>query len=54
MNYLVGDIGNTLTKICLVGKNSKIIKEYSIETQELFVKINMYKFFNRILKKKNK
>ena len=33
MNYLVGDIGNTLTKICLVGKNSKIIKEYSIETQ---------------------
>ena len=52
MNYLVGDIGNTLTKICLVSKNSKIIKEYSIETQKLFVKTNMYKFFNGILKKK--
>ena len=36
MNYLVGDIGNTLTKICLVNKNSKIIKEHSIETKELF------------------
>ena len=54
MNYLVGDIGNTLTKICLVNKNSKIIKEYSIETKKLLVKINFYNFFRPILKKKIK
>ena len=41
MNYLVGDIGNSLTKICLVN-NSKILKEYSIETKELLIKINIY------------
>ena len=51
MNYLVGDIGNTLTKICLVNKNSKIIKEHSIETKELFIKTNISKFLNSILKK---
>ena len=56
MNYLVGDIGNTLTKICLVNANSKIIKEYSIETKELLVKKNIYKFFVIALRKniKNK
>jgi type III pantothenate kinase len=54
MNYLVGDIGNTLTKICLVSKNSKIIKEYSVETNELFKKIKLNKFFIPILKKKIK
>jgi type III pantothenate kinase len=56
MNYLVGDIGNTSTKICLVNKNSKIIKEYSVETKQLSVKINIYKFFIPVLKKniKNK
>jgi type III pantothenate kinase len=51
MNYLVGDIGNTLTKICLINKNSKIIKEYSIETNKLFVNTNLYKFFTSFLKK---
>jgi len=54
MNYLVGDIGNTSTKICLVNKNSKIIKEYSVETKQLSVKINIYKFFYSSFKKKNK
>ena len=53
MNYLVGDIGNSLTKICLVN-NSKILKEYSIETKELLIKINIYKFFKSVLKKKIK
>ena len=28
MKYIVGDIGNTETKICLVGPNNKIIKRY--------------------------
>ena len=38
MNYLVGDIGNTSTKICLISKSSKIIKEYSVETKKLLIK----------------
>ena len=50
MNYLVGDIGNTLTKICLIKKNSKISREYSIETKKLLLKKNMYNFFLPILK----
>jgi len=54
MNYLVGDIGNTLTKVCLVSKKSRIIKEYSIETEKLFKKNNICKFFAVILKNKIK
>ena len=53
MNYIVGDIGNTLTKICLVNKDSKILKEYIIETKKLLKKNNIYRFFFPILKKKN-
>jgi type III pantothenate kinase len=51
MKYLVGDIGNTLTKICLINNDSKILKEYSIETNNLRVKNSIYRFFNPILKK---
>ena len=54
MNYLVGDIGNTLTKICIVHKNFKIFKEYSIETKKLLLGKNIYKFILPILKKKIK
>jgi type III pantothenate kinase len=54
MNYLVGDIGNTLTKICTINKNFKISKEYCIETKKLLLKNNIYKFFFPILKKKIK
>jgi len=50
MNYLIGDIGNTLTKVCLVNKKFKIIKEYNTGTKKLFKKNNIYKFFSPILK----
>lgn len=52
MTYLVGDIGNTLTKICLVNNKFKIIKEYTIETNKLLMKTNIYKFFTKALNKK--
>ena len=51
MNYILGDIGNTLTKVCLVNYNYKIIKEYSIETKNLFKEKNILIFFNPFLKK---
>jgi len=52
MDYLVGDIGNTLTKICIVSKKFKISKEYSIETKKLLLGNNIKFFFFPILKKK--
>ena len=56
MKILVGDIGNTLTKLCLINENSKIIKVYNIETTKLVIKKNLIKFlkpiFNRGIKKK--
>tara|TARA_B110000444_G_C18813784_1_gene584046 strand:+ start:434 stop:1189 length:756 start_codon:yes stop_codon:yes gene_type:complete len=51
MNYLVGDIGNTSTKICLVS-NSKILKEYIVETKKLLEKNSIDNFFKPVLKKK--
>ena len=54
MKILIGDIGNTLTKLCLVNEKSIIIKEYNIETKNLINEKNLIKFLNPILKKKIK
>jgi|TARA_B110000438_G_C15715245_1_gene607182 type III pantothenate kinase len=55
MIYLIGDVGNTLTKIALLNKNFKIIKSYNIETIKLSNKKNLSKFFkNKLLKNLNK
>jgi type III pantothenate kinase len=54
MKILIGDIGNTLTKLCLINEKSKIIKEYNIETKNLVIKKNLIKFINPILNKKIK
>ena len=54
MKILIGDIGNTLTKLCLVNEKSIIIKEYNIETKNLIKEKNLIKFLNSILKKKIK
>jgi len=54
MKILIGDIGNTLTKLCLVNEKSIIIKEYNIETKNLIKEKNLIKFLNPILKKKIK
>ena len=37
MNYLVGDIGNTLVKISILNEKFKIKKSYTIETKKVFV-----------------
>ena len=56
MKILVGDIGNTLTKLCLVDETSASIKEYNIETAKIIKEKNLIKFlkpiFNRGIKKK--
>ena len=51
MKILIGDIGNTLTKFCLVNEKSVIIKEYIIETKKILVEKNLIKFLKPILNK---
>tara|TARA_B100000579_G_C22816440_1_gene848106 strand:+ start:710 stop:1456 length:747 start_codon:yes stop_codon:yes gene_type:complete len=50
MNYIVGDIGNTSTRICLLNKKFTIIKSYIFDTKKIFEK----KYFKNIIKKLSK
>tara|TARA_B100001093_G_C26557667_1_gene897265 strand:+ start:94 stop:855 length:762 start_codon:yes stop_codon:yes gene_type:complete len=52
MNFIVGDIGNTLTKICLISNKLRIIKSSNIETNNLFHKKKLNTFLNKIIKNK--
>ena len=52
MNYLVGDIGNTSTKISILNYKFDIIKSYNISTHKIYQKKNINKFFKKILNKK--
>ena len=54
MKTLIGDIGNTLTKLCLVDETSTAIKEYNLETKKIVKEKNLIKFLNPILSKKVK
>ena len=54
MKILIGDIGNTLTKLCLVDETSLAIKEYNIETAKVTKERNLIKFLKPILSKKIK
>ncbi len=49
MKTLIGDIGNTLTKICLVNEKSVVVGEYNIETIKVIKENNLIKFFKPIL-----
>ena len=46
MKYIVGDIGNTSTKICILNDKFKIIKSFNFET----IKIYKKNFLKKILK----
>ena len=54
MEILIGDIGNTLTKLCLINERYRIIKVYNIETVKIIKEKNLIKFLNSILSKKIK
>ena len=47
MYYIVGDIGNTSTRICLLNNKSKILKSIIFDTKSIFLK----EFIKKILKK---
>ena len=53
MYYIIGDIGNTSTRICLLNK-SKIIKSIIFDTKKYFFKGYIKKILNKFLKKKFK
>ena len=46
MKYIIGDIGNTSTKVCILNEKFKIVRSYSFETIKIFKK----NFFKRTLK----
>ncbi len=50
MYYIVGDIGNTSTRICIINKRSKIVKSFIFETKEVFKRGYLKKILNKLLK----
>ena len=53
MYYIVGDIGNTSTRICLL-KKSKILKSIIFDTEKLLIKGFIKKILKNLKKKKLK
>ena len=51
MYYIVGDIGNTSTRICLL-KKSKILKSVIFDTENLLMKGFIKKILKNFKKKK--
>ena len=54
MNYIVGDIGNTSTRICLVNTKSKILRSIIFDTKKIFLKGYTKKIFKQLFKNKIK
>lgn len=52
MNYLVGDIGNTLTKFSILNDNFKSTKMYNIETKKILQGNLKKNIIKKIIKKK--
>ena len=50
MQYIVGDIGNTSTRICLL-KKSKIVSSIFFNTKSIFMKGYFQKILKKLLKK---
>ena len=50
MYYIVGDIGNTSTRICLINKKSKIKKSFIFDTKKIFKKGFIRKLFKKFSK----
>ena len=50
MYYIVGDIGNTTTRICLLNKNYKINQSVTFETKNFFMKGYINKIFKKLFK----
>ncbi len=52
MNYIIGDIGNTSIKICILNDRFKTIKSFNFSTKFFYKKNYIKKIINNIKKKK--
>lgn len=52
MKYIIGDIGNTSTKICILNKNFVTLKSFIFETNKVYKKKFLNKLFKSFLDKK--
>ena len=52
MNYLIGDIGNTLIKVTVLNHRFNIKKSFNLSTKKIYEKKEINKFFKRFLNKK--
>ena len=54
MNFIIGDIGNTITKICLVkSENYKIKKIIYLNSKKILSNKNLVSVFKKVIKKNN-
>ena len=51
MYYIIGDIGNTSTRICLLSQKSKILKSIIFDTKNTFLKGYIQKLFKKLYRK---
>ena len=51
MNYIVGDIGNTFTKVCILNNKFEIVKSFNFETIKIFKKRYLKKILSNYLNK---
>ena len=54
MNYIVGDIGNTSTKVCILNDKFKIVRSFNFETIKIFKKNFLKKPLKKSLEQKPK
>jgi type III pantothenate kinase len=52
MKYIIGDIGNTSTKICILNENFVTLKSFIFETNKIYKKKYLNKLFKNFLDKK--
>ena len=50
MNYIVGDIGNTSTRICLLNNRFSIKKSHILDTEKIFKRKYMKNIKKKFLK----
>ena len=51
MNFIVGDIGNTSTRICLLNNRSKILRSVIFDTKNIFLRGYINKIFKKLFRK---
>ena len=51
MHFVIGDIGNTSTRICVLNNRSKIIKSVILDTKKIFIQKYILNILKKFLKK---